>query len=111
MTTISGIDSLIGRTVRWTFSDGPVAGTTFEHDFHDDGTVTWRGVSGPGACAPRREPRYAAVRMADDVWVVSYKSDNGFALTVALNLSNHHMAGFASNGERWYEQKGTFELL
>ena len=27
------MDALCGKTLRWTFSDGPVAGTRFEHTF------------------------------------------------------------------------------
>ena len=42
------MDSLRGKTLRWTFTDGPVAGTLFEHTFHDDGSVVWRVLEGPG---------------------------------------------------------------
>ena len=38
------IDSLRGRTVRWTFNDGPTAGTTYEHRFDEDGSIGFRGV-------------------------------------------------------------------
>jgi hypothetical protein len=37
--------SLAGRTIRWTFDDGPTAGTTYEHTFSQNGTVTWRDVN------------------------------------------------------------------
>ena len=47
MKTENHVASLSGKTIRWIFNDGPVAGTTFEHTFHEDGTVTWRGVDGP----------------------------------------------------------------
>ncbi|MES3015128.1 MAG: hypothetical protein V4750_15560, partial [Pseudomonadota bacterium] len=38
--------ALLGRTIRWRFSDGPVAGQTFEHTFSTDGSVVWRSVDG-----------------------------------------------------------------
>ena len=38
-TNAGKIDSLIGKTVRWTFADGPVAGKTYEHTFNADGSV------------------------------------------------------------------------
>jgi hypothetical protein len=41
------MNSLSGKSIRWTFADGPMAGTTFEHLFDDDGSVTWRIVDGP----------------------------------------------------------------
>ena len=38
--------ALLGRTIRWRFSDGPVAGQTFEHTFNADGSVVRRSVDG-----------------------------------------------------------------
>ena len=42
------MDSLRGKTLRWTFTEGPVAGTLFEHTFQDDGSVVWRVLEGQG---------------------------------------------------------------
>jgi hypothetical protein len=39
-------DSIVGKTVRWTFTEGPMKGATFEHVFHKDGSVSWREASG-----------------------------------------------------------------
>ena len=38
-----------GRTIRFTWTDGPTAGKTHEHRFHHDGTVEWRAVGVPAA--------------------------------------------------------------
>src|SRR5437870_13874940 len=35
-------DPVRGKTIRWTYEDGPMAGKSFEHSFRSDGTVTWR---------------------------------------------------------------------
>src|SRR5207244_11060912 len=35
-------DPVRGKTIRWTYDDGPMAGKSFEHSFRSDGTVTWR---------------------------------------------------------------------
>ena len=35
-------DPVRGKTIRWSYDDGPVAGKTFEHTFTDEGTVSWR---------------------------------------------------------------------
>ena len=40
------MDSLSGRTIRWTFVDGPTAGTTFEHSLDPDGSIVWRAIDG-----------------------------------------------------------------
>jgi hypothetical protein len=42
------MESLRGKTLRWTLTDGPMAGTLFEHTFYDDGRVEWRILEGPG---------------------------------------------------------------
>jgi hypothetical protein len=41
------MESLRGKTLRWTFNDGPVSGMLFEHTLNDDGTIVWRALDGP----------------------------------------------------------------
>jgi len=105
------MESLRGKTVRWTVTEGPVAGTLFEHTFDGDGTVVWRIVSGPGEGASRREPRYGTFRVAPDVHVLSYLSASGHTLTVVLNLADGRMFGFASSDKDWSPATGTFEVV
>ena len=50
---------LNGRSVKWKFVDGPVAGTSFEHTFNDDGGVTWRILDGQDAERQRGRKRTA----------------------------------------------------
>ena len=102
--------SLHGKTLRWTFKDGPTRGHTFEHTFAGDGSLTWRGA-GPDA-KDHHEGASAAVKVSDDVHVVSYLSrESGYTLTVALNLKTGQAIGFASNGKDWVQQSGTFEVV
>jgi hypothetical protein len=113
--------SLAGRTLRWTFAEGPTAGKTFEHTFHSDGTVVWRGVDGAAQDKPKREGgasasappkvRYASFEVAPDTHLVSYLSEAGFTLTVALNFKTGQCYGVASNNEAWYPLTGTFESI
>jgi hypothetical protein len=103
--------ALLGRTIRWCFTDGPVAGRTFEHTFNTDGSVVWRGVDGKEPTKLHHEKFGAVAPISDDVVVVSYVSANGITLTVALNLALGQMVGFASGHDTWAQQKGTFELL
>jgi hypothetical protein len=37
------IDPIRGKTIRWTYDDGPMKGKSFEHTFGQDGTTrsTW----------------------------------------------------------------------
>jgi hypothetical protein len=81
------MNSLRGKTLRWTFTDGPVAGTLFEHTFHDDGSVVWRVLDGQGKGASAHEKRYATTPVTEDVHTVSYLAASGHTLTVVLNLA------------------------
>ena len=103
-----------GKTMRWTWTDGPTKGKTHEHVFGRDGTVTWREVDGEHG-APQAEPAeapvYRALKAADGVYVVSYLAYSGYTLTVALNFRKRTMVGFASSTREWYPLKGTFRFV
>lgn len=113
--------SLAGRTLRWTFTEGPTAGKTYEHTFHPDGTVVWRGIDGAAQDKPKREEgasasappkvKYASFEVAPDTHLVSYLSEAGFTLTVALSFKTRQCYGVASNTESWYPLTGTFETV
>jgi hypothetical protein len=105
------MNSLRGKTVRWTFTDGPVAGTLFEHTFHEDGSVVWRVLDGQGKGASAQEQRYAAMQVTEDVHAVSYLAASGHTLTVVLNLATGRMCGYASSNTDWYPLTGTFEVV
>ena len=105
-----------GRTIRWTFADGPTAGTTFEHEFGMDGTVVFRTVDRPVARKGAKGDDspgvpYRSARVSDDVHAVSYKAPEGHTLTVVLNFAEGTAVGFASNEKEWTGQTGTFEMV
>ena len=124
-------DPVRGKTMRWTFTEGPTAGSTYEHAFAKNGTVKYKSVGG-GPDAAKRDakgtaakkkpakakrpekpdaPKYAALRAADGAYAVSYLSGSGYTLTVVLNLANKTLVGFASNDKQWFPVKGTFETV
>ena len=103
--------SLTGKSIRWTFTDGPMAGTPIEHVFDANGSVTWRIVDGPNKGVSKTEREYAAEQIDDHNWAVSYLSASGYTLTVILNFANHRAIGFASNDTTWVPQHGTFEVV
>ena len=100
---------LQGKTLRWTFDDGPVAGKAFEHRFDADGSVAWRGAG--DAAAPWHVEREAATAdLGNAVSVVSYRAASGHTLTVVLDFAHSTMIGFGSNSDMWSQQRGRFEL-
>jgi len=100
-----------GKTIRLKWTEGPTKGTTHEHIFHEDGTVEWRGIDGSQKGEPPKErPEYAAIKVADDIYAVSYLAPSGYTLTVVLNFREHRTVGFASGAKDWYPVQGTFEV-
>jgi hypothetical protein len=109
-------DRVRGRRLRWTFSEGPQTGKTYEHAFHDDGTLEYRVVEDEAADVPRgapggERPAYAAYALSESVELVSYRAESGFTLTVALNFADHRMVAIASNSEQWFPARGTFQMV
>lgn len=116
-------DPIRGRTLLWTYADGPVAGKTFEHVFGADGTVRYRETHGAPPSRPptngkrkeaapeKSEPpiRYESARVSDDVHAVSYLAPSGWTLTTVLDLRAGTMVSFASNEKSLVVQRGTFE--
>ena len=107
----NGADRIHGKTMRWTWTDGPTAGTTHEHVFNADGTMVWRVLDGPKSGKTGREKKYASEKVTDEVGIVSYLAESGYTITMALNFANRRMTGFASNDKEWMPIKGTFEVV
>lgn len=100
-----------GKTIRLTWTEGPTKGTTHEHVFHEDGTVEWHDTRQQKRASANEKPEYAAMRVADDIYAISYLAASGYTLTVVLNFHEHRLAGFASSSKEWYPVHGTFEVV
>lgn len=119
-----GSDPVRGKTIRWTYDDGPMAGKTFEHTFSDDGTVTWREAGGEdrgtkppsngkqktGKAATTPKAKYEVAVVNPDVCAVSYLSESGFTLTSVLDFDSGTVVSFASNEKELVPQHGMFEV-
>lgn len=102
-----------GRTLRFTWTEGPTAGRTHEHRFHADGTVDWRSVEATAATedASRNErPEYFAADVGTTASFVSYLSSSGFTLSVVLDFDTRTIVGVASNGRQWVPVRGRLEI-
>jgi hypothetical protein len=99
-------DPITGKTVRWTYDDGPMKGKGFEHHFANDGTVTWKevGEAKPSADAAAK---YELAPINDDVYVVSYLSGSGFTLTTVVDAETGKIVSFASNEKELIVQHGS----
>jgi len=117
-------DLVSGKTIRWTYDDGPMAGKSFEHTFGDDGVVTWREDGGgakntkpptdrkqnTGKPATEAKAKYEVAAINDDVCAVSYLSKSGFTLTSVLDFASGTVVSFASNEKELVPQRGMFEV-
>jgi molybdenum cofactor biosynthesis protein MoaF len=109
-------DPVKGKTIRWRYTDGPVAGKEFEHEFGTDRTVRYRIVEAPATPEGTdgwmngERPRYEVERINDDVFVISYLAKSGYTLTTVLDERKGAMVSFASNEKGLVVQRGTFEV-
>ena len=109
--------SLRGKSVRFSWTDGPTKGTTHEHVFHDDGTVEWHAVGDEKKGNGRKEtgdvdrPKFVDESVSDGVRMVSYLSDSGYTLTAVLNFNDKSIVGIASNEETWTPVHGSFQIV
>jgi hypothetical protein len=117
-------DPIRGKTIQWTYDDGPMAGKSFEHTFGDDGVVTWREAGGAdrgakppvngkqktGKPATEAKAKYEVAAINDDVCAVSYLSKSGFTLTSVLDFASGTVVSFASNEKELIPQRGMFEV-
>jgi hypothetical protein len=114
------LEAIRGKIVRFSFHEGPTKGASYDHTFHDDGTVSWHDAAAAkrsetkqaGSSDKPKEPptQYGSFQVTDDVYVVSYLSKSGYTLTLALNFETDELFGFASNDQHWYPVRGIFEI-
>jgi len=108
-TTPTTISSQVrGRSISFSWTDGPAKDSTHIHAFHDDGTVEWHSAESEKTS---ERPAYMAVRINDDICLVSYLSQSGYTLTVVLDFIEQSVIGVASNDKCWYPVRGRFQVL
>ena len=105
--------SLVGATVRWSFTEGPTKGSIYEHIFNRDGSVGYRDISeGKAKGKITKEKQCSVEKITPGVHVISYlSSSSGYTLTVVLNFEDMSAHSYASNEEGWFPAKGTFEVI
>jgi hypothetical protein len=102
---------ITGNTVRLKFSDGPMAGRSFDHSFSRNGNVTFQEVGGDPDAKPGSADQYHVSPVCPDVFAVSYLTPSGNTLTVVLDYKTLKLVGFASSAKSLIVQQGTFEPL
>ena len=101
-------DPIKGKTVRWTYDDGPMKGKGFEHHFANDGTVTWK-EAGDAKPSADSTGKYQFAPINDDVYVVSYLSGSGVTLTTVVDAKTGKMVSFASTEKELIVQHGSLD--
>lgn len=99
-------DPILGRTLRWSYQDGPVKGKTFEHSFAEDGTVTWRDIGGD-VKGGEASAKYEVAAVTEDVYAVAYLAASGWTLTTVVDARTRRIVSFASNEKMLVVQHGT----
>jgi hypothetical protein len=109
-----GTDPIRGKTLRWRYDDGQMAGKLFEHTFASDGTVTYRMADQPAREArdtqgQKAGPHYEVEKVNDTVYAVSYLGDAGYTLTSILDFAAGTVVSFSSNDKELAVQHGTLQ--
>src|SRR5262249_17012915 len=95
-------DPIRGRTFRCRWANGPTANMAQEHVFHLNGSLEWRLLDGPDEGRSAKELTYAVLPVADDVYLVSYRTRAGQTLTAALNFRTRELAAVTASQDDWY---------
>ena len=109
-------DPIRGKTVFFTFDDGPMAKKTFAHVFNDNGTVEFSVVGADAPSPPTKEPKktsdtkYESAPVGGQAFAVSYLSPAGYTLTTILDFETRRLVAFSSNEKMLSMQHGTFEV-
>ncbi len=98
-----------GKTLRFTFDDGPMAKKTFEHVFESSGALQFRQLDAKGEGTTVN--KYEAATIGADVQAISYLGSSGYTLTVVLDLRTNKLIAFSSNEKMLAMQHGTFEEM
>ncbi len=99
---------LSGKTIRWSYADGPMKGKMFEHSFTNDGTVTWKEAGEEKPSADSRA-KYQFERITLDIYVISYLSGHGFTLTTVVDERSGAIVSYASNEKDLVVQHGSLD--
>ena len=102
-------DPIHGKTIRWTFDNGPMEGKTYEHTFEKGGAVSFSEVKDGKSGKASRVEKSEVAEVGEDVYAVSYLGESGFTLTTVLDFRTNKLVAFASNEKELTLQSGTFE--
>lgn len=106
-----GANPITGHSLRFKFSDGPMAGKSFDHTFSRNGNVSFREVGSDPNSKGGSAQQYYVASAGQDVHVISYLTGSGNTLTVVLDYKTMKLVAFASSATSLIMQQGTFELL
>src|SRR5579864_5634251 len=110
-----------GKTMQWTWTEGPTHGATHEHVFHDDGTVEWRAVGG-AAQQQNRAPKASGAKGTSQVRCHG-RPQTGLSLcpisrrsrdirSPSFSISTTRKWSGSPLGARdWYPVQGTFRVI
>jgi len=96
-------DPFRGKSLRWSYQDGPTAGQEYEHVFGTDGTVTYRQLGGG---TKGHAASYQAARLGKGIRIMAYTSAEGWTLTTVIDQASGKIVSVASNQDQLFVQNG-----
>ncbi|MDC1162317.1 phenolic acid decarboxylase [Tenacibaculum sp.] len=100
------ITSLKGKTITWLWTEGAFKGGKYEVSLLNDGKLHWKGLEGGEKGKDGIEKAYKTMKVADNIFTVSWLETVGYTVTVTVNLNKKKTYGIVSNEKEWYPLKG-----
>lgn len=105
------IDRFRGTTQRWSVEAGPLAGTTYDHAFHEDWSLAWRVVAGELQGRLGRARQFCVQPVRAHLYLVTFAMTPDAAIAATVDFTSRRFVGFLSGPERCQPLSGSFQTL
>jgi hypothetical protein len=104
-------DRFRGTIQRWTVDAGPLAGTTCEHVFNEDWSMTWRLVTGADQGRVGRARVFLVQPVRSQLYIVAFSRAEGEDVTAAVDFASRRFVGFVTREARIEPYSGSIETI
>ena len=105
------IDRFRGTTQRWSVDAGPLAGTAYDHAFHDDWSLTWRVVAGDLQGRLGRARQFCVQPVRAHLYLVAFTMTPATTMTATVDFTTRRFVGFLAGPGECQPLSGSFQTL
>ena len=104
-------DRFRGTLQRWSIDAGPLAGTTCDHAFNEDWSLTWRVTTGPCQGRVGRCRQFAVQGVRSQLFIVSFAKGVDETVTATVDFASMRFVGFHLGAGRCDAVSGSIRIL